>query len=149
MKTISYSPVAWVKYLACAILLLGFASQAQSKAADANGTWTWSIPGRNGGPDRTFSLKLKADGEKLTGPITVPGRGDNAGNDVAITDGKINGEELSFSLSRPGRDGGSSVVTKYSGKIAGDKIVGKIQSPARDGGAPQEREWKAERKTEK
>ncbi|MCX6926634.1 MAG: hypothetical protein NT154_26010, partial [Verrucomicrobia bacterium] len=77
------------------ILAIGTAVQA----ADATGTWTWTRPGRNGGADMKLTLKLKADGEKLTGTLTSPNR-DGGTTDTAIADGKVKGEEVSFTVTR-------------------------------------------------
>ena len=134
--------------LSCAALYLGVAVQAQTQTTGPSGTWKWSIPGRNGGPDREFNLKLKADADKLTGILTPPGRGDTPGTGIEIKDGKIKGDEISFTIARPGRDGGDPVVTKYSGKVSGNTIEGKIQAPDRDGTPQTARDWKAERKVE-
>ena len=59
-------------------VVLALGAIAQVQAADKEspaGTWTWTQPGRNGGPDRKSTLKLKVDGDKVTGTISAPGRG--------------------------------------------------------------------------
>src|SRR5512137_2690261 len=81
--------------LAITLVAIGTAVQA----ADATGTWSWTRPGRNGGPDQKMTLKLKADGEKLTGTLTSPSR-DGGTTDTAIADGKVKGEEVSFTVTR-------------------------------------------------
>src|SRR5947207_10306596 len=55
----------------CGTFALGFLSQtkAEDKKADPSGTWTWTMPGRNGGPDRKMTLKLKSEGDKVTGKL--------------------------------------------------------------------------------
>src|SRR5207253_5652905 len=45
-----------------------------NKKADPAGTWTWTTPGRNGGADRKMTLKLKVEGEKVTGTLSSPGQ---------------------------------------------------------------------------
>jgi hypothetical protein len=125
---------------ACFLLLAAPAIQAQdSKKADPTGTWTWSMPGRDGGEARETTLKLKMEGEKLTG--TVSGR---QGNETAITNGKLTGDEVSFDVTREYQ--GNSRTQKFKGKISGDSIIGKIASE-RDG-ETRERDWTAKRKTE-
>src|SRR4051794_18077000 len=64
--------VSLLQLVTCAVLALGATAQIQAadKKADAAGTWTWSTPGRNGGPDRKSTLKLKVDGDKVTGSIS-------------------------------------------------------------------------------
>src|SRR5437867_3089483 len=61
---------------ACAFLALCALApvQAADKKNDPSGTWTWTVPGRNGGADRKNTLKLKVDGDKLTGTVSAPGR---------------------------------------------------------------------------
>ena len=129
-----------VQLTACFLLLAAVTTQAQdAKKSDPTGTWTWSSPGRNGGEARETTLKLKKEGEKLTG--TMSGR---QGNETAITNGKITGEEISFDVTREFQ--GNSFTQKFKGKISGDTITGKIASE-RDG-ETREREWTAKRKTE-
>jgi hypothetical protein len=108
----------------CAIFALGaVAVQAQDQKIDPNGTWTWTNPGRGGNPGATVSLKLKADGSKLTGTITLPPRGGNGDPmDIDISNGKIDGDHISFEIVRDTQNG--SVTNKYDGKIAGDTITG-------------------------
>ena len=133
-----------IKAAACAILALGAVAQAQDKKADPSGTWTWTSPGRNGGPDRKSTLKLKLDGEKVTGTLSAPGRGGQS-SDVEISEGKIKGDEISFSVTREVQ--GNKFTAKYNGKISGDSIKGKIETE-RDGQA-RSRDWEAKRESEK
>ena len=125
--------------LACLALLVTMTLTAQ--AADANGTWTWTTPGRNGGPERTSILKLKTEGDKVTG--TINGR--QGGEDIKITDGKITGEEVTFKVSRSGQ-GGNTFTQKYTGKVSGDTIKGKVTFDRN--GEEQSRDWEAKRKTD-
>ena len=126
--------------LAITILAIGTAVQA----ADATGTWGWTRPGRNGGADQKMTLKLKADGEKLTGTLSSPGR-DGQTTDTAIAEGKVKGEEISFTVTR--EFNGNKMVSKYNGKVSADAIKGKIESERN--GQPQSRDWEAKRSDEK
>ena len=125
---------------AAAILLL----TASAQAADPTGTWTWSTPGRNGGPDRVSTLTLKADAATLTGKVSVPGR-DGSPVETQITDGKVDGDNVSFTLIRSYN--GNSNTNRYSGVVTTDKITGKVDSVSRDG-TPQSRNWEAKRATQ-
>jgi hypothetical protein len=127
----------------CAVLALGAITQAQ--AADVNGTWSWTTPGRDGGEGRKSTLKLKAEGEKVTGSISSPGRQGGEARDVQIENGKIKGDDISFDVTR--EFGGNKVTMKYVGKVSGDSIKGKIETE-RDGQA-RSRDWEAKRETEK
>jgi hypothetical protein len=118
----------------CAAIALGAAVvQAQDQKVDPTGTWTWTNPGRNGNPGPQFSLKLKADGTNLTGTITLPPRGGNGDpTDIDISNGKIDGDHISFEVVRETQNG--SVTNKYDGKISGDTITGTQPGGRRRGG---------------
>ncbi len=85
----------FAKVLAGTILLTGVLAPAwaDDKTMDPSGTYVWTTPGRNGGPDRTNTLVLKLAGDKLTGDLTLPGRGGQV-NNTDITDGKITGADV-------------------------------------------------------
>ena len=136
-----HSPMTYLLGV-CAILALGALSQAyaQDKKADASGTWTWSTPGRDGGEARKSSLKLKVEGDKVTGTLSAPGRGGQA-SDTAIESGKISGDEISFTVTREFNN--NKLVAKYSGKISGDSIKGK--SERERNGQKTETDWEAKR----
>ena len=94
------------------IALLGVFSFVAA-AADPSGPYKAEMQGRNGNT-QSITINLKADGSNLTGSITTP-RGDNP-----ISDGKVDGDNVSFSqkMSLNGND----MVIKYKGKIEGDTI---------------------------
>ena len=123
-----------------AIVCLALTSAISALAADASGTWTWSRPGRNGGEPQKSTLKLKVDGDKVTGSLSAPGRG-GAATDTKIEDGKIKGDEISFTVSR--EVNGNKMVTKYNGKLSGDSIKGKVETDRN--GTANSRDWEAKR----
>ena len=82
-------------------------------AADPSGKWTWEMQGR-GGEKRTQTMTLKAEGDNLTG--TMAGRQ----GERPIADGKISGDDISFSMTM--QMGGESRKLLYKGKVAGDEI---------------------------
>ena len=128
-----------VKLLACGALTLGSAALAADAAkVDANGKWAWTQAGRGGGEPQKYSVMLKAEGEKVTGKLSAPGRGGGAATETDITEGKLKGDEISFQLVR--EFNGNKVVIKYTGKISGDTIKGKRE---REGAEPQD--WEAKR----
>jgi len=129
----------------CAIVALGFLNQvkAEDKKADPTGTWTWTMQRPGGGVERTMSLKLKVDGDKVTGTLTTPGR-DGQPRDTEIADGKLKGDEVSFTVTR--EFNGTKMTSKYNGTVSADSIKGKIESE-RDG-QTQSRDWEAKRKTD-
>ncbi len=98
-------------------------------AADASGKWTFEQQGR-GGPVQV-TLNLKVDGAALTGTLTRPGREGNA-METPISDGKVDGNNLSFSVKR--EFNGNSFVSTYKGTLDGDSMKIEISMPTRDGG---------------
>jgi hypothetical protein len=126
----------------CALLLLGAVAlvQGQDKKSEPNGSWSWTTPGRNGGPDRKTTLKLEVKGDKVTGKLIAPARGDTT-NETEIKDGKIKDGEVSFTVTREA--GGNTVVTKYTGKITGDTFKGKTSMERN--GQTRERDFEAKR----
>jgi len=127
----------------CALMALTAVTQAQDKEkkADPAGTWTWSTPGRNGGPARESTLKLKVEGDKLTGSVTTPGRQGAEPRATDIENGKIKGDEISFSVTR--EFNGNKMTSKYSGKVGADSIKGKMEFERN--GETQSRDWEAKR----
>jgi len=123
-----------------AILTMGILVQARAedKKVDPTGTYVWVVPARNGGPDRTNTLTLKLEGDKLTGKLTSPGRdGQIAGTE--ITDTKITGADVSFTVTR--EFNGNKFTSKYSGKLADGSIKGKMEFERN--GESQSRDWEA------
>jgi hypothetical protein len=125
-----------------AVLALGFLAEAKAEGAkaDPSGTWSWTVKGRQGRPDRTITAKLKVSGDKLTGTVSAPGRNGDS-NDTDVTDGKVTGDEISFSTVR--EVNGNKMTTKYTGKISGDTIKGKMEFERN--GEPVSRDWEASR----
>ncbi len=147
MQRTTTSLIKTTVFAALALGLVAQANAAEAKKADPTGTWTWSTPGRNGGPDRVSTLKLKLEGDKVTGTLSMPGRGGGAATDTAISDGKLAGDQISFSVTRD--FGGNTMTTKYSGKIDGDTIKGTVERPGRGGGEATKSDWEAKRGAEK
>jgi hypothetical protein len=82
-------------------------------AADIDGKWTGSFSGPQG--DIPVAFTLKADGDKLTG--TTMGLD---GTDVAIKDGKIDGNNITFTVTYD--FAGMPLVLSYKGVVAADQI---------------------------
>jgi hypothetical protein len=94
-----------------AVTLLTFSLALWS--ADISGKWTAQVPGRSGNM-RDVTFMFKASGENLTG--TMSGRN----GDIQISDGKISGDTVSFSVTQD--FGGNSVKQSFTGKVAGGEI---------------------------
>jgi hypothetical protein len=93
----------------CALFAL---TTVMAMAADISGTWKGEAnPNGKGGPP-TFTFKQ--DGSTLTG--STSGRG----GDIAIANGKVDGDHVYFEVTRD--MGGNSVTAKYSGTVSGTTI---------------------------
>ena len=103
-------------------------------AADPTGTWKWSTTFNN--KTREQTLKLKLEGDKLTGALV----GQN-NQETAIADASFKDDAVAFTVTR--EQGGNKVVSKYNGKLDGDTIKGKIESDR--GGKTNSRDWLAKR----
>jgi hypothetical protein len=82
-------------------------------AADIDGTWSAQVEGR-GGP-QTQTLTLKADGNMLKGSI-----GGGRGGPVDISNGKVDGPSVSFSVVR--EFNGNSITQEYKGTLSGAEL---------------------------
>lgn len=126
-----------MKALICAaVCTFSFGIGNSLRADDANptGTWKWTVTFNN--QSREMTLKLKLEGETLTGSML--GR-DN--QETAIQDAKYKDGELSFNVTR--ERNGQKRTTKYAGKVSGDTIKGTVEFE-RDG-QKQTRDWEAKR----
>ena len=93
-----------------AIVLLALTS---ALAADVNGKWVAHVPGAQGQGDSDIALVFKEDGEKLTGTLN----NSQAPGDVELNEGRVRGDEISFSLMRNG------LKIIWKGKISGEEII--------------------------
>jgi hypothetical protein len=91
------------------------------------------MPGRNG-QTREATFNLKADGNTLTGTVSGP-RGD-----MDISDGKIDGDQISFTQNM--EFNGNTMKLLYKGTVSGDTIK---FTRSRDGGEGRAQEFTAKR----
>ncbi|HTG43694.1 MAG TPA: hypothetical protein VK633_04105 [Verrucomicrobiae bacterium] len=103
--------------LICAALVLAAFTTFTALGGDTNaaGIWKWSLAGQNG----ETILKLKQDGEKLSGSYT------NQFGQAEITDGSLKDGDIAFKVKR--EFNGQDFLIKYSGRLSGDKITGKCE----------------------
>jgi hypothetical protein len=106
-------------------------------AAKIDGTWTWTYKTRDG-QDATAKLKLKQDGDKVTGTYIA-----RAGQEDPVENGQLKGDELTFDVTRDVN--GQKMKFAYKGKVEGDTITGKITF-GRD--RPTPHDWEAKRAKE-
>ncbi len=120
---------------AVCLALLGLAGTARAAdKANPTGTWKWSININN--EDRELAVKLKQEGDKLTGTFVGPD-----GQETKIEDGKFKDDEVSFTVKR--EFGGNMITIKFKGKVSGDTIKG--NSEIEREGQTRTREWEAKR----
>jgi hypothetical protein len=121
--------------LALVTALFGLVAVAQAAdKADPTGTWKFEVT--RGDQKREQTLKLKLEGDKLTGALL--GRNDQ---ETKIEDATFKDNEVAFSVTR--EFNGNKVTTKYKGKLDGDTIKGKFTSDRN--GKTNERDWEAKR----
>ena len=102
-------------------------------AADVTGKWTAEVKGR-GGQTREVTMNFKVDGSTLTGTISGPG------GDIAIKDGKVADDTITFNVTREFQ--GNSMKINYTGKVDGTTINFKSE---REGGQGQAQEFTAKK----
>lgn len=90
-------------------------------AADVSGKWTGQVPSRGETAAATFTFKV--DGDKLTGMMT------GAQGEVQIQDGKVSGDQISFSTT------GGNAKIMFQGTVAGNEIK---MTRTREGGQARE-----------
>jgi hypothetical protein len=98
--------------IAAAILL----AATSAWAADVAGKWTAKVPGAGGQGESEVTLNLKVAGTDVTGTLNNT----QAPGDVEIKDGKISGDDLSFTLMR--KIGEMEFKVLWKGKVSGDEI---------------------------
>jgi len=119
--------------------LVELAQAADDKAKpDPTGTWKWSMTFND--MTRETTLKLKLEGDKLTGAMLGRDGAETKIDDASFKDGTV-----AFAVTR--ERNGQKFTTKYKGKLDGDTIKGTAESE-RDG-QTRSREWEAKREQEK
>jgi hypothetical protein len=111
---------------ALAATLIALLWTGAALASDATGKWTGQMKGPDGSGDFEISFTFKQDGAKLTGTVQGP-----QGDPIEITDGKVDGDKLSFVVTID-FNGGMKIT--HDGTISGDEI--KLNSKVEGGGFP-------------
>lgn len=101
-----------MRKLGLTVLMLALGS-VTALAADFSGKWTADVQGRMG--TQTLTLNFKVDGSTLTGTITTQ-RGD-----ADITNGKIDGDNISFDQTM--NFNGNSMTINYKGTAQADGTI--------------------------
>jgi hypothetical protein len=113
-----------MRTLLTAVFLFGLTTLAvaDDKKADpkkADPTGTWKCETEFMGNKRTSTLKLKLDGDKLTGTVA-----NQEGEEAKIEDAKFKDGEATFTVNRE-RDGNKFTI-KYKAKVDGDTVKGTL-----------------------
>jgi len=97
-----------------AVICLAFAMSARA-ADDVQGKWTAKVAGQGQG-ESAITFVFKVVGETLTGTLNnsqQPG-------DVELKEGKVSGDQITFSLTR--NIGGTDMKVVWKGKLVGSEI---------------------------
>lgn len=132
-STLRFCAVLIVILYSSALTLLSQTKVSALSESDIAGKWKSEYPGPNGPAITIYTFKVE-NGE-LTG--TVSGRQ----SDTEFSEGKINGNEISFVVVR--KLGEEERRIQYKGKISGDELKISIKfgdSPARESIAKRVRE---------
>jgi hypothetical protein len=100
------------------LLTLVVAAQAQAPAKVA-GTWMMSNQGRNGVVMNT--LTLTQDGGTLKGSMKAEN-----GTETPLDSGTVSGNDITFTVTRQGRNG--EVKVEYKGTVTDDTMKGTFQA---------------------
>ena len=114
------------------LIVLAAACASVASAADISGNWKGTADNQGQTIERTFVFKV--DGTKLTGETTSQMLGKSV-----ITDGKIDGDTISFTISAKMQD--NDVKMSYKGKVTGDTIKLSVEFAGFGGGGGQTIEW--------
>jgi len=120
------------------VLTLGLISFAVS-AQDAAGKWNATVEGPQGQFSMVFDFAV--DGRNLTGSMSNDFMGT-----TPISDGTINGDELSFKVKVEGQNGAMTI--NYKGKVNADELTLTRTFDNPPPGAPAERTFVAKRAKE-
>src|SRR3954454_7715103 len=119
--------------IAMAVLALIAFVGVVSAVEDPTGTWKSTM--MLGKKSQEVTIKLKLEGDKLTGTIGGGNR------EAAISDGTFKDDKVSFSVIREQK--GEKLTQKYTGTVRGDTIKGKVETER--GGKSRSTDWQATR----
>ena len=127
-----------MKAILSAALVLGLGGLAGARDEKADPVGTWKCEYKIGDQQRTATLSITKDGDKLAGTMSWPDQ-----KETKLKDVKLKGGDLTFSAERVFMD--NRIPIDYKLMINGDKLKGK--GAAEIGG--EKREFDIEGKREK
>ncbi len=107
-----------MKAILAAALVLGLCGLAGARDEKADPVGTWKCEYKIGDQNRTSTLTIAKDGDKLVGTMSWPDQKEAKLKDVKLKDG-----DLTFSAERVFMD--NKIAVEYKLTIAGDKLKGK------------------------
>jgi hypothetical protein len=116
--TISEAIMKAILSMALVLGVCGLAGAADDKVVDPVGTWKCEY--EIGGQQRTSTLKIKKDVDKLAGTMSWPDQDETKLKDVKLMDGT-----LTFSAVRKLMGMEDGITVEYKLTIDGDKLKGK------------------------
>ena len=111
-------------FVLCAAIFMAIGA-AQVHAADVTGKWTADMQMPGGGDSMQIAFTFTQDGAALSGSVLGP-----QGDAMPISDGKIDGEKISFKVSF----NGMTITHEGTVNAAGDEI--KLSSKSDSGDFP-------------
>jgi hypothetical protein len=108
----------------CAALVMALGTVVTAHASDVTGTWTAEM---SMGDGNSFQMQFtfKQDGSTFTGTVLGP-----QGDAIAISDGKVDGDKLSFKVSFNG------MTISHDGTISADGEQIKLSTKSDSGDFP-------------
>ena len=127
--------------LLTALLTTAVLAMAPAPASAQSLAGMWELSRETGRGPRTSMLSLTVEGTTLTGTMTTTGGGRGGGGgggggpqEIEISDGSIDGNSFTFTITRTFGDNSFSQV--YSGTVDGMTIAGTVDSGRGGGGQP-------------
>jgi hypothetical protein len=115
--TISEAIMKSILSMALVLVVCGLAGAADDKVVDPVGTWKCQY--EIGGEQRTSTLKIKKDGDKLAGTMSWPDQ-----DETKVKDLKLKEDTLTFSAERKLAGMDDAITVEYKLKIDGDQLKG-------------------------
>jgi hypothetical protein len=117
----------------CAVLMMAVGTLTAHAATSITGSWTTQMNAPDGSAGIQLTFTFKQDGATLTGTVQSPQQGDP----IAISEGKVDGDKISFKVVIQGgmtimHEG--TIVASADGNSAGDTI--KLTSKTDQGDFP-------------
>jgi hypothetical protein len=107
---------------ACAAIFLSLGAPT-TRAADLTGTWNAEMQAPGGGDSVQIAFTFRQEGAILSGSVQGP-----QGDAIAITNGKVDGDKISFTVSF----NGMTITHEGTVNTAGDEIKLSTKSDSAD-----------------